>query len=206
MFQEYASSNMRFTLLAFALSGGWVAALAPEGRKVSLQDALKGANKPGYVVAEPVRPPASSGKWRVTLDLGREPGTKMPTDWAASGDRLRLTVDLDARSTPAAAPDAEPLIGKSTLAIEPLGAAMRYTGDDGDVRTASVGGGGWSVRDDASPKKMRFCLALAEAASARGVEVVCDLATARRVRTLGWRSHQRAAAEPASRRLLHSDE
>jgi hypothetical protein len=45
------------------------------------------------------KPPAASGKWRLTVNIGREPGaigpTAMPAEWAASGARLLLRVDVD---------------------------------------------------------------------------------------------------------------
>jgi len=33
--------------------------------------------------------------WKVSLDIGREPGTWMPKDWGASGDRLKLNLEFE---------------------------------------------------------------------------------------------------------------
>jgi hypothetical protein len=37
-------------------------------------------------------------RWRVMLNVGREPGTWMPKTWGISGDRLHLNVELEFRS------------------------------------------------------------------------------------------------------------
>jgi hypothetical protein len=34
-------------------------------------------------------------RWRVTLNVGREPGTWMPRDWGTSGERLHLNLELE---------------------------------------------------------------------------------------------------------------
>ena len=67
--------------------------------KVPLGVALAGANKPIP------KPPATSGKWRLTLNVGREQGTPMPAEWASSGARMLMSLDVDVLESPADDPD-----------------------------------------------------------------------------------------------------
>lgn len=51
-----------------------------------------------FGVAQPLAPPGAplvGTKWRLKLDLGREPGTWMPPEWGASEGRLGVGVEIE---------------------------------------------------------------------------------------------------------------
>ena len=82
-------------------------------------------------------------RWTLRLDIGREAGTKMPREWAASGARLALAVSVEVGSDRAA--DGRELGGGASLlrAVE----APTFVGGAG-LRTVGVDGGGWTLRAD----------------------------------------------------------
>ena len=142
--------------------------------KVPLGVALAGANKPIP------KPPATSGKWRLTLNVGREPGTAMPAEWASSGARMLMSLDVDVLESPADEPDLDDLVGRGARAIVPRAregaeeeespsCAASFTGDNGEV-LVPVRGGGWSFNDGKVPAKVRFWLDF-DAAVRRDVEL-----------------------------------
>ena len=54
-------------------------------------------------------PTMAGTSWRLSLNVGREPGTWMPKEWAASGARLAMPIDVHFSSV--AAPNwREPLL------------------------------------------------------------------------------------------------
>ena len=159
-----------WAVLALANEAGFVAAFAAD--KVPLQVALAGANKPTP------KPPATSGKWRLTLNVGREQGTPMPAEWASSGARMLMSLDVDVLESPADEPDFDDLVGRGACAIVPraregqqgpTASAASFTGDNGEV-IVPVRGGGWSFNDGKVPAKVRFWLDF-DAAVRRDVEL-----------------------------------
>ena len=64
-------------------------------------------------------PSLDGTSWRVGLNIGREPGTAMPQEWAASGARLAMPVDVT--FAPDEAADAETKkVSDSKVALETL--------------------------------------------------------------------------------------
>ena len=58
----------------------------------------------------------SGSTWRLRLDVGRQPGSAMPAEWAASGARLSLTVDVRFDEDAAVAGTEERLLGPAKYA------------------------------------------------------------------------------------------
>jgi hypothetical protein len=73
-------------------------------------------------------------RWKVAYTIGREPGTWMPPEWGASGERLRFQVVLDFTNTPADSRD-EFFMGGSTKICKVVDAFSFPTG----VGKSSVG-------------------------------------------------------------------
>lgn len=90
--------------------------------------------------------------WRIAMSIGREPGTGMPADWAASGCRLPVVVKCDFRRGGDEGNDA----GKNV--VVPLTNEVRFTGPDGEV-VRTVEGGTWGLAD---ARALSFTLAFPE--------------------------------------------
>jgi hypothetical protein len=78
--------------------------------------------------------------WRIAMNIGREPGTGMPTEWASSGCRLPVVVQCDFRQG-----DGDG--NKNKNVVVPLTGDVRFTGPDGQV-VKPVEGGEWSLVND----------------------------------------------------------
>jgi hypothetical protein len=78
--------------------------------------------------------------WRIALNIGRERGTWMPEEWAASGARLVLPVDVRFDTEPATE-EHEPLIGEQdgTCRLRALGPA-KFVGATGEVEVPALDG------------------------------------------------------------------
>lgn len=80
--------------------------------------------------------------WRVGLNVGREPGTAMPEDWAATGARLALPVDVTFAASKAAPAAHEPVLGESvaTYRLHVHDTGSRFVGANGEERVAVLDG------------------------------------------------------------------
>ena len=83
---------------------------------------------------------------RVTLDVGREAGTMMEGDWAASGARLLLPVNLAFSPRPVEIdfPGEEGLGGRRARRLDVLDDVLSFVGPAGEVRV-EVDGGAWAA-------------------------------------------------------------
>ena len=86
--------------------------------------------------------------WKMTLDVGRVPGTRMPKDWAASGARLAVPMEItfteDHVSDPAGAFRwlvEEPACCPARRIAATPGSFVSVNGEE----TVAVGAGGWLV-------------------------------------------------------------
>lgn len=107
-------------------------------------------------------PKLTKASWKLSLSVGREQGTWMPEDWAASGARLLLpvVVEFDSEAYPG---DAEALVGWDCFRVRPVGDAS-FVGTKGQV-TVPIRGGAWSVQPPKPPSKpalLRFWLEFPE--------------------------------------------
>lgn len=116
----------------------------------------------------------SGSAWRLRLNVGREPGSAMPPEWANSGARLAFSVDVrfsDERSQSAAA---EPLIGPldGTRNLQPLSDTASFVGTNGEV-TVPIGAGAWRATqiDGPSTAELRCYLDFPEGAVRNEVEL-----------------------------------
>ena len=114
---------------------------------------------------------------RVTLNIGREPGTWMDKDWAASGARLSLPVKLrfSDKQLDLGFPGEEGLGGRFCRKLEVLdSASVKFVGPQGEV-SVPVEGGGWSAlpilerKPDSGERKLRFFLDFPTGASRNDV-------------------------------------
>ena len=82
------------------------------------------------------------GTWRVSLNVGREPGTYMPEDWASSGARLAFPVDVEF-TTAAATQYQEDLLGEAegTCRLRVVNPG-KFIGSSGEV-TVETKHGAW---------------------------------------------------------------
>ena len=58
----------------------------------------------------------TGSSWRLRLDVGRQPGSAMPAEWAASGARLSLTLDVRFNEEEAPSSMEERLLGPAKCA------------------------------------------------------------------------------------------
>ena len=113
---------------------------------------------------------------RVTLDAGRERGTMMAPEWAASGARLLLPVNLrfTGRRTKIDFPGEEALGGRFCYGLDVLDNCITLVGARGEVRVP-VEGGCWATlpiterKADNGKAKLRFFLDFPEDASRNDV-------------------------------------
>jgi len=130
-------------------------------------------------------------RWRVMLNIGREPGTWMPKEWGASGDRLHLHLELEFSSDALLSstsgddnknnnmfPGDDFLNGRShtkLLKVVHNEASMSPTMTEG-ARKVRVRNGGWRVAPFEGPigtTVLRFYVELEELASHLGSDVWC---------------------------------
>ncbi len=116
-----------------------VALSAPTASGLALPDALCGS------------------RWKVSLNIGREPGTWMPEDWASSGARLLLPLEVrfDAEDEPSVS---ERIIGGSARRLTVL-SEPSFVGAAGEVKVACAGGA-WCLTPSEAGEEgaLRFCL------------------------------------------------
>ena len=112
-------------------------------------------------------------KCTVTVNVGREPNTWMPKDWAASGARLLLPLDVEFADerVDLGFPGEEALGGRYCKRLN-CGEAGSFVGRDGRVDVA-CDGGGWTAAPTgrAGEYALRFFLDFPEAAARNDVEM-----------------------------------
>jgi hypothetical protein len=79
----------------------------------------------------------TTGSWRITLDIGREPLTSMPFDWAASGCRLPLAIKCDFSHNNE----------NGSNEVVPQQENCRFTGPEGEV-VKPIQKGVWSLNNE----------------------------------------------------------
>jgi len=174
------------TPIATALSS-WA---APQGTtKTSLNPATHNPQQhpsPLTTTTEQQREP-----WRIVLDLGREPLSRMPFDWARSGARLPLVVPCDfvQESITTTTNDNSDQTSATTTTtttttksnwVAPRSDTISFTGPDGAV-VRPVEGGEWTINNAASELQLslRFPQSLAkhDVSIAGGSELVLTART-----------------------------
>jgi len=98
-----------------------------------------------------------SAPWRIVLDIGREPLSRMPFDWARSGCRMPLVVPCDFVRTD----------DNSNLVLPQL-RTVSFTGVEGAV-VKPVEGGEWRLSSNC--KELSFSLVMPETLSRRDVSI-----------------------------------
>jgi hypothetical protein len=98
-----------------------------------------------------------SEPWRIVLDIGREPLSRMPFDWARSGCRMPLAIPCDFSSNYD--------ISDERLVL-PQSETVSFTGPGGAV-VKPVVGGTWQVSND--QKQVSFSLSFPESLQRRDV-------------------------------------
>jgi hypothetical protein len=111
----------------------------------------------------------TKASWKLSLSIGRETGTWMPEEWAASGARLLLpiTVEFDSEPYPG---EPEALVGQTCFRCRPVGESS-FVGVGGKV-TVPVRGGAWAIQPPKPPQKpalLRFWLEFPEEAKRNDV-------------------------------------
>ena len=110
--------------------------------------------------------------WSIAMNLGREDGSSMPKEWAASGARffLQTSVELSEDTTEFD----EPFLGRRETR-RAVAQSAQYTGLDGR-RDVAVADGAWVLAEDRQPKVMRFWLDFSGAGTveSRGVELPAE--------------------------------
>jgi len=102
-------------------------------------------------------------RWHLSLDIGREAGTTMREDWAASGARLGLPIDVEVAGDAAVERDED--VGRASR-LRPL-EAPTLVNDEG-LQTVAVKEGGWHLEQGS---KLRFWLDVEEDARRADVGV-----------------------------------
>ena len=103
---------------------------------------------------------ATTGPWRIALNIGREPSTSMPSEWAASGCRLPLVIKCDFNDNGHVVPQQE---------------NCRFTGPDGEV-VKPIQKGVWSSNN----RNLKYSLHFPQDLSRRdvtldaGIEIFCE--------------------------------
>lgn len=143
--------------------------------------------KPTKAVAAPKAKKASSSaplkylddtRWRLMLNIGREPGTWMPKTWGVSGDRLRLHLELE--FSPEQLYEREEFLngvsGAKLLKVVHGQAELSPTMQQGGRQVRIGETGGWRVAPNEGPmgtSVLRFYFDLEEETRHAGSDVYC---------------------------------
>ena len=114
-------------------------------------------------------PKLAKASWKLSLSIGREQGTWMPEEWAASGARLLLPITVEFDSVPYPG-EPEALVGQTSFRVRPVGESS-FVGVGGKV-TVPVRGGAWAIQPPKPPQKpalLRFWLEFPEEAKRNDV-------------------------------------
>ena len=109
---------------------------------------------------------------RLSLNVGREPGTAMPTEWAASGARLGLSLNVRFGEQPASKAAAELLVEDDIRQLKPIGDSPRLVGEAGE-QTVNVRAGAWCTGPDrrGDRESLNFWLNFPDGATRRDVSI-----------------------------------
>ena len=112
----------------------------------------------------------TSHPWRVVLDVGREPLSTMPFDWARSGCRMPIVIPSDFEER-----RRNERSSSSTNIVLPKSDTVSFTGPDGAV-VRPVVGGSWEFLDNGAgtgskPKEIQFTMSFPEALERRDVRI-----------------------------------
>lgn len=105
----------------------------------------------------------TTGPWRIALNIGREPSTSMPSEWAASGCRLPLVIKCD--------------FNEKNGEVVPQEENCRFTGPDGEV-VRPIQTGVWSSNNN--NRNLKFSLNFPQELARRdvtidaGTEIFCE--------------------------------
>jgi len=115
--------------------------------------------------------------WKLSFDVGREPGTWMPSTWAANGERLFLNLDIDFTNDQLY--EREEFLGSmggaKVLKIKNNELTMTPSITEG-MKTVRVKDGGWRVAQGAGPMGtdlLRFYIEIEEELRHKGSDVYC---------------------------------
>jgi len=108
----------------------------------------------------------TSVPWRVVLDIGREPLSTMPFDWARSGGRMPIVIPCNFEQRRKDEGEKDPST-KFRLVL-PRSDTVSFTGPDGAV-VRPIAGGDWKLGRD--EKELRFTLNFPEALERRDVRI-----------------------------------
>lgn len=106
---------------------------------------------------------ATSQPWRVVLDIGREPLSRMPFDWARSGCRMPLAIPCDFLQSTSDGSSAD-----KEWFVLPQSDTVSFTGPGGAVEKPVIGGE-WQVSED--QKEVSFSLSFPETLQRRDVTI-----------------------------------
>jgi len=106
---------------------------------------------------------SSSSPWRVVMDLGREPLSRMPFEWARSGCRMPLAIPCDFARTSTSSTTEQQV-------IQPRSETVSFTGPDGAV-VKPIQGGTWTLNDPQQPTEINFSLTFPETMARRDVTI-----------------------------------
>jgi len=108
--------------------------------------------------------PWSPSEWRMNVDIGREPGTSMPDEWAAQGSRLPFDLSLRVESDYADDQEEHAFMGKNALRLvvieDPTFVTM-----DGEQVLSTAEEAAWKVqlpKSKSSAGTLRFWIDLTE--------------------------------------------
>jgi hypothetical protein len=120
-----------------------------------------------------------NSRWRLMLNVGREPGTWMPKTWGVSGERLLMNLEME--FTPTQLYDREEFLsgmaGSKILHVVNNEATVAPTMKEGGKRVR-VRDGGWRVAPQDGPigtSILRFYLELEEESRHQGSDVYCPI-------------------------------
>lgn len=92
-----------------------------------------GSRNGGVIAESSALSTVSTAPWRITLNIGREPLSSMPFDWARSGCRMPLVIPCD--------------FHLDQNKVEPLSDIVSFTAESGAV-IRPVSGGNWKLTDN----------------------------------------------------------
>lgn len=127
------------------------------------------------VIQSPLSKNIANSRWRIRLNVGREPGSAMPVEWASSGARLALSVDLKFDASNAPADSMERLLGPSedTQTLRLASDVPSFVGASGlvDVPVNELGAWRATSLDNSLATSLRFYLDFPEGAQRNDVEL-----------------------------------
>ena len=134
--------------------------------------------------------PWSPAAWRIQLDIGREVGTTMPEEWAASGARLGLSVDVlvESETTTTGGRD---FMGGTKCSLLSILKDPTFVTTNGEETVRLADTGGWKIATRRAGKAgdasvVRFWLDFIDSATRNDVRL--DAGERLHCTTNGWRA------------------